>query len=65
MAIFLGKNVLGQSDYPEIDDTDDISRRANLQVTTIVEQLANAVPSPSIEELLAQADSEPEAGDED
>lgn len=65
MAIFLGKNVLGQSDYPEIDNTDDIARQANLQVTTIAEQLANAVPSPSIEELLAQADSEPEAGDED
>lgn len=63
MAIFLGKNVLGQSDYPEIGDDEEVVRRANLQITTIAEQLASAVPSPSIEELLAQADSAVEAGD--
>ena len=62
MAIFLGKNILGQSDYPEIGNEDEVAKRANLQVTTIAEQLRDAVPSPSIEELLEEADAT-EAGD--
>ena len=60
MAIFLGKNYLGQSDYPDYDDNEDVQRRANLQVTTIAEQLKNAVPAASIDDLLAEADAEPE-----
>ena len=57
MAIFLGKNILGQSDYPEIGNEEEIERRANLQVTTIAEQLRSAVPSPTIEQLLEEADA--------
>lgn len=61
MAIFLGKNILGQSDFPENDDSEDIQRRANFQITTIAEQLKNAVPAASIDDLLAEADAEPES----
>lgn len=62
MAIFLGKNILGQSDFPEIGNEEEIERHANLQVTTLAEQLKEAIPSPSIEELLESA-SETEVGD--
>lgn len=58
MAIFLGKNILGQSDYPDIDSDEEILRRANLQVTTLAEQLKEAVPSPSIDDILAAADED-------
>ena len=58
MAIFLGKNILGQSDFPENDDNEEVTKRANLQVTTLAEQLREAVPSPTIEQLLAEADEQ-------
>lgn len=64
MAIFLGKNMLGQSDFPDNGNDEEITARANLQVQTLANQLANAVPSQSIEELLAEAEGtvEPESG---
>lgn len=60
MAIFLGKNILGQSDFPETDNSDEIVQRANEQVMVLADQLKNAVPSRSIDELLARADSQSE-----
>lgn len=56
MAIFLGKNILGQSDNPVVGDDSEVVQRANLQVQTIAEQLAKAVPSQSIEDLLSETE---------
>lgn len=62
MAIFLGKNILGQSDFPENGDNEDVIARSNLQVETLAEQLARAMPTPDIDDLIAEAEKT-EAGD--
>ena len=65
MAIFLGKNILGQSDFPEQGTSNEVIERANQQVMELAALLNSATPSPSIEDLIAQADSEDEDGGDD
>ena len=56
MAIFLGKNYLGQSDFPENDTSGDAVARANAQIKSLAEQLNDAVETPSIDEILSGAE---------
>ena len=51
MAIFLGKNILGQSDYPDNSD-DETAKRANEQVQSLAELINNPVPNLEIEDVL-------------
>lgn len=53
MAIFLGKNILGQSDYPENGD-DEVIKRANEQVQSLADLINNPVPNVEIEDVLEQ-----------
>lgn len=55
MAIFLGKQYLGQSDFPNDDNALEAAMRVGMQYKTIAEQLAAAQPAPQIEEMLAEA----------
>lgn len=50
MAIFLGKNILGQRDYPE-NNTDDVVERANAQILALADLINNPVENLTIEEL--------------
>lgn len=52
MAIFLGKNILGQSDYPDNSD-DETAKRANEQVRSLADLINNPVPNLEIEDVLA------------
>ena len=52
MAIFLGKNILGQSDYPDNSD-DETAKRANEQVQSLADLINNPVPNLEIEDGLA------------
>lgn len=52
MAIFLGKNILGQSDYPDNSD-DETAKRANEQVQSLADLINNPVPNLEIEDVLA------------
>ncbi len=51
MAIFLGKNILGQSDYPDNSD-DETAKRANEQVQFLADLINNPVPNLEIEDVL-------------
>lgn len=51
MAIFLGKNILGQSDYPENDD-EEVAKRANEQIQSLANLINNPVPNIEIEDVL-------------
>ena len=51
MAIFLGKNILGQSDYPENDD-EEVAKRANEQIQSLADLINNPVPNLEIEDVL-------------
>jgi hypothetical protein len=51
MAIFLGKNILGQSDYPDNSD-DETAKRANEQVQSLADLINNPVPNLEIEDVL-------------
>lgn len=48
MAIFLGKNLLGQSDRPEQENTAD---KIIQGITTLVDNMSNIKPDRSIEDL--------------
>ena len=51
MAIFLGKNILGQSDYPDNSDG-ETAKRANEQVQSLADLINNPVPNLEIEDVL-------------
>lgn len=51
MAIFLGKNILGQSDFPENDNSDEVAARANAQIQSLAELINNPVEDIDIESL--------------
>ena len=61
MAIFLGKNILGQSDYPD-DRGEDAIKAANEQTLTLADLLNNPAPDVTFEEVLNE--DEAEDGDE-
>lgn len=61
MAIFLGKNILGQSDFPENDNTDEVAAKANAQIQSLADLINNPVEDIDIESL--HDESETERGD--
>ena len=61
MAIFLGKNILGQSDYPD-DRGEDAIKAANEQTLALADLLNNPAPDVTFEEVLNE--DEAEDGDE-
>lgn len=56
MAIFLGKNILGQSDYPDNGGSDEVVEKANAQVHALADLINNPVENLTIEEV--EADEE-------
>lgn len=56
MAIFLGKNILGQSDYPDNGGSDEAVEKANAQVHALADLINNPVENLTIEEV--EADEE-------
>lgn len=59
MAIFLGKNILGQSDYPDLSG-DEVVEKSNAQFLTLAELINNPVENLTFEEL--ERENEPEEG---
>lgn len=51
MAIFLGKNILGQSDYPEDNRHEDAIKEANSQIQSIADLINHPVEDIDIESL--------------
>lgn len=51
MAIFLGKNILGQSDYPEDNRHEDAIKEANSQIQALADLINNPVEDVDIESL--------------
>lgn len=51
MAIFLGKQYLGQSDNPVTDDP-DVVRKINLQIESIADLLNDPMPNVDISDLV-------------
>jgi len=51
MAIFLGKNILGQSDFPENDNSDEVAAKANAQIQSLADLINNPVEDIDIETL--------------
>ena len=45
MAIFLGKNILGQSDTPVPDASDEMAQRANEQIISLASLINAPLPS--------------------
>lgn len=56
MAIFLGKNILGQSDYPDNGGGDEVVENANAQVHALADLINSPVENLTIEEV--EADGE-------
>lgn len=56
MAIFLGKNILGQSNYPDNGGSDEAVEKANAQVHALADLINNPVENLTIEEV--EADEE-------
>ena len=52
MAIFLGKNYLGQKDYPDTDDIESVIQRANQHIVSLAGMIAQAAPPQKIMDLL-------------
>ena len=60
MAIFLGKNILGQSDFPDNTDSSEMAEKANVQIHALADLINNPVDDVDIESL--SADIEPAEG---
>jgi len=58
MAIFLGKNILGQSDFPENDNTDEVAAKANAQIQSLADLINNPVEDIDIESLHDEPETE-------
>lgn len=64
MAIFLGKNYLGQSDNPEIDNSGEAAERANAQIHALADLINNPVDDLDIENMPDADESEEGACDD-
>lgn len=51
MAIFLGKNILGQSDYPDIGASEETIENANAQIHALADLINHPVENVTIESL--------------
>lgn len=63
MAIFLGKNILGQSNNPEPGSANEAIERANQQINALADLINRAQPAPDIGALIAEADEAAPGGD--
>ena len=62
MAIFLGKNMLGQSDHPEPPVNENIIRESNEQMLALADLINRPLPVRTLEQISAGGEKEPEAG---
>ena len=62
MAIFLGKNMLGQSDHPEPPVGENIIRESNEQMLALADLINRPLPVRTIEQLSAGEETKAEAG---
>lgn len=58
MAIFLGKNYLGQSDNPAPDVSDEFIKKSNEQIRALADLINNPVEDVDIETLAKEAENE-------
>lgn len=58
MAIFLGKNMLGQSDHPEAPIGENIIRESNEQMLALADLINRPLPVRTIESLTAGQETE-------
>lgn len=58
MAIFLGKNMLGQSDDPNPMDGADVQARANAQTQALADLINHPVAERTMEEIEAEGDGD-------
>lgn len=58
MAIFLGKNYLGQSDNPAPDVSDEFIKKSNEQIKALADLINNPVEDVDIETLADEAENE-------
>lgn len=63
MAIFLGKNMLGQSDDPNPMDGDDIQAKANAQTLALADLINHPVEERTMDEIEAEPDDPAEGAD--
>ena len=63
MAIFLGKNILGQSDNPDFGSANEAAEHANQQINALADMINRAQPAPDIGELIAEAAEAAPGGD--
>ena len=59
MAIFLGKNMLGQSDEPTIENNDTAVASANAQITALADLIRNPQPNRTMDDVTGQEDGIP------
>ena len=59
MAIFLGKNMLGQSDEPTIENNDAAVASANAQITALADPIRNPQPNRTMDDVTGQEDGTP------
>ena len=59
MAIFLGKNMLGQSDEPTIENNDAAVASANAQITALADLIRNPQPNRTMDDVTGQEDGTP------
>lgn len=64
MAIFLGKNILGQTDNVASNDIVEQIEKANYKVKSLADLMNKAQPSPSISDLLMEASELEDVTDE-
>ncbi|MBQ9008981.1 MAG: hypothetical protein IJ088_06585 [Clostridia bacterium] len=62
MAIFLGKNMLGQSDHPEPPVGENIIRESNEQMLALADLINRPLPVRTIEQLTAGGEKKAETG---
>ena len=62
MAIFLGKNMLGQSDHPEPPVGENIIRESNEQMLALADLINRPLPVRTIEQLSAGEETKAETG---
>lgn len=64
MAIFLGKNILGQSDFPENGNNDEVVEKANGQIQALADLINKPVDDIEIDSLSDDSPPEEGAGDD-
>ena len=58
-STFLGKNMLGQSDEPTIENNDAAVVSANAQITALADLIRNPQPNRTMDDVTGQEDGTP------